>query len=83
MVAPTGIVGTKNYNVGAGIARPFFTVSSALIGRTGAKCVSAAASMRLQKFAEGGEIRLAVEHVAQAVTGAGNDEQALMRGVWI
>lgn len=39
--------------------------------------------MRLQKFAEGGEIRLAVEHVAQAVAGAGNDEQALMRGVWI
>lgn len=35
--------------------------------------------MRLQKFAEGGEIRLAVEHAAQAVTGAGNDEQALMR----
>ena len=26
MVAPTGMVGTQTYIVGAGIARPFFTV---------------------------------------------------------
>ena len=41
MVAPTGIVGTKINNVGAGIARPFFTVWSAASGRATAIYASA------------------------------------------
>ena len=41
------LVGTKIYIVGAGIARPFLTVSSASSGRADAKDVSALSFMRL------------------------------------
>ena len=41
------LVGTKIHSVGAGIARPFLTVSSASSGRADAKDVSALSFMRL------------------------------------
>ena len=42
-----GLVGTEIYIVGAGIARPFLTVSSASSGLAEAKDVSALSFMRL------------------------------------
>ena len=42
-----GLVGTEIYIVGASIARPFLTVSSAVSGLADAKDVSALSFMRL------------------------------------
>ena len=50
MVAPTGIVGTKINNVGAGIARPFFAVSSVVsIPGSRKKCIGRGAKAPIKE----------------------------------